>query len=217
MAEFVRDGVDGLLFELGSAADLADKMAMLVEDAELRERLASAEWIPIKTIAQNGEETEARYRSLCTVERAAGVDPEGPALIRGALETAARRGACEQQAADMLLMRPGASADWDLQGVPAGEYTLALAMEYFAPEGAIVLAGEVLVDGDRCAVIPPSRSEGRTEAREQTLNLRLEHGAKFLSLRASTEGPGDVYLRLSRLTLTRTEETGASSRGEERC
>ena len=42
MAEFVRDGVDGLLFRLGSAADLADKMALMVEDAALRERLATA-------------------------------------------------------------------------------------------------------------------------------------------------------------------------------
>jgi len=192
-------------------------MAMMVEDAELRERLASAEWIPIKTIVENGEETEARYRSLCTVERAVGEGAGGPAMIRGALETAARRGACEQQAADMLLMRPGAAADWELEGVPAGEYTLTLDMEYFAPEDAIVLAGDVLVDGGKAGEIPPTRSEGRTEARQQSLNLRLEHGAKFLSLRASIEGPGDVYLRLSRLTLTRKKETGTSSRGDEKC
>jgi hypothetical protein len=217
MAEFVRDGVDGLLFELGSAADLADKMAMMVEDAELRERLATAEWIPIKTIVENGEETEARYRSLCTVERDVGEATQGPAMIRGALDTAARRGACEQQAADMLLMRPGAEADWDLEGVPAGEYTLTVRMEYFAPEDAIVLAGEVVVDGVRAAEMAPTRSEGRTEAREQSLILRVEHGAKFLSLRASTEGAGDVYLRLSRLSLTRTEDAGQSSRGEEKC
>ncbi len=217
MAEFVRDGVDGLLFELGSAADLADKMAMMVEDAELRERLATAEWIPIKTIVENGEETEARYRSLCTVERDVGEATQGPAMIRGALDTAARRGACEQQAADMLLMRPGAEADWDLEGVPAGEYTLTVRMEYFAPEDAIVLAGEVVVDGVKAAEMAPTRSEGRTEAREQSLILRVEHGAKFLSLRASTEGAGDVYLRLSRLSLTRTEDAGQSSRGEEKC
>jgi hypothetical protein len=117
----------------------------------------------------------------------------------------------------MLLMRPGAEADWDLEGVPAGEYTLTVRMEYFAPEDAIVLAGEVVVDGVRAAEMAPTRSEGRTEAREQSLILRVEHGAKFLSLRASTEGAGDVYLRLSRLSLTRTEDAGQSSRGEEKC
>ncbi len=217
MAEFVRDGVDGLLFELGSASDLADKMAALVEDAELRARLAGADWIPIKTIVENGEETEARYRSLCTIERAACGEDEGPVLSRSALETAARHGACEEQGADLLLMRPGASADWSIEGLPAGEYVLTLGVEYLAPETSLVLGGEVLVDGAVRARIMDSTSEGRTERRDQTIDLTLEHATKFLSLRASAEGGRGVYLRLSGLSLSPTRGAQESPRGEQSC
>lgn len=217
MAEFVRHGVDGLLFELGSASDLADKMASLVEDAELRERLAGADWIPIKTIVENGEETEARYRSLCTIERAAAGDLAGPVLSRAALETTARHGACEQQGAALLLMRPGAAADWSIDGLPAGDYVLTLGLEYLAPEASIVLGGEVLVDGVARARIADSSSEGRTETREQLVHLTLEHGAKFLSLRASAGGAADVYLRLSGLSLSPKSGSQEGPRGEESC
>ncbi|MDG1050212.1 MAG: glycosyltransferase family 4 protein, partial [Planctomycetota bacterium] len=206
MAEFVRDGVDGLLFELGSAADLADKMASMVEDAALRERLASADWIPIKTIVQNGEETEARYRSLCTIERVAVEAQAGPVLRRGALETAARQGGCEQQGADMLLLRPGASADWALDGLPAGSYRLTLSLEFLAGEGDIVLGGAVLGDGVVPVRIPETSSSGGAETREVTLDLKLEHEAKNLKLEASAGASGPVYLRLRSLSLTPVEK-----------
>ena len=201
MAEFVRDGVDGLLFELGSAEDLAAKMASLVEDEDLRLRLAAADWIPIKTIAQNGEETEARYRSLCTIERAAG-GGGGPVFRRAALDTAGRRGACEQQGADMLLMRPGAGADWDLGGLPAGPYTAALALDHFSGEESLVLGGEVLVDGVPQAAIPASRNEGRTETRVVHVEVELGPGAKLLSLQATTAKADLIHLRLRSLSLT---------------
>lgn len=217
MAEFVRDGVDGLLFELGSAADLADKMALLVEDAELRGRLADADWMPVKTIVENGEETEARYRSLCTIERPATGGPAGAVLRRAALETAVRHGACEVQGAELLLMRPGAAADWSVDGLPAGDYVLALGLEYLAPETSLVLGGEVLVDGVVRARISDSTSRGRTEKREQLVGLKLEHGSKFLSLRASADGAADVYLRLSTLSMSPADGAPASLRGEEQC
>jgi glycosyltransferase involved in cell wall biosynthesis len=38
--ELIEDGVDGLLFEAGSAADLAEKLRVVLEDGELRKRLA---------------------------------------------------------------------------------------------------------------------------------------------------------------------------------
>ena len=41
MAEAVRDGIDGLLFELGNSADLAEKLAAFVDDEGLAARLAS--------------------------------------------------------------------------------------------------------------------------------------------------------------------------------
>jgi glycosyltransferase involved in cell wall biosynthesis len=37
--EIIRDGVDGLLFEPGNAHDLADKLAVLISDPELRARM----------------------------------------------------------------------------------------------------------------------------------------------------------------------------------
>ena len=218
MAEFVRDGVDGLLFELGSAEDLAEKMASMVEDAALRERLAGAEWIPIKTIDQNGEETEARYRALCTIERQGGHgEAGGPVFLRPALDTAGRRGACEQQGADLLLLRPGARADWDLGGLPAGDYSLELTLEHFAGEGAIVLGGQVLVDGAPAGALPESRGGDRTETRRVAVDLALEHGAKKLSLEATAAARGDVYLRLRSLSLAPAASSSSIAQGGEEC
>ncbi|MEE8466973.1 MAG: glycosyltransferase, partial [Planctomycetota bacterium] len=64
MAEFVRDGVDGLHFAVGDDADLATKMRRLLTEDGLLERL-QADFQPVKTIQENAAEMEFRYRGLC--------------------------------------------------------------------------------------------------------------------------------------------------------
>ncbi|MEM1450321.1 MAG: glycosyltransferase [Planctomycetota bacterium] len=210
MAEFVRDGVDGLLFELGSAEDLATKMARVVEEDGLLARLTSAEWIPIKTIEQNGEETEARYRSLCTIVRSsAGASADGgPVFDRAALDTTDRRGPCEQQGADVLLLRPGASADWDVGGVPSVPLSIEVEAYVHADEPDLEIGAQVLVDGRPAASIGPVSAAG-SDAFVQLradLDLDLEPGAapKTLTLEPQGGDGAGIHLRLRRIRLSPT-------------
>ncbi|MFQ6117416.1 MAG: glycosyltransferase family 4 protein, partial [Candidatus Bipolaricaulia bacterium] len=63
MAELVQDGVTGLLFQVGSADDLAAKIRLLVEDRRLLERLR-ANIRSVKSIEENARELEAIYQEL---------------------------------------------------------------------------------------------------------------------------------------------------------
>jgi glycosyltransferase involved in cell wall biosynthesis len=69
MAEYVRDGVDGLHFAVGDAGALARVMRRFVAEPGLVEEL-SRDFPRVKTIAENARETEYRYRALCCRARA---------------------------------------------------------------------------------------------------------------------------------------------------
>jgi glycosyltransferase involved in cell wall biosynthesis len=68
MAELVRDGVTGLLFEVGNADDLAAKMRLLIEDHCLLERL-QANIGPVKSIEENARELEAIYQEVIAAQQ----------------------------------------------------------------------------------------------------------------------------------------------------
>ena len=71
MAEFVRDGKNGLLFEVGDAADLAERIRELDRDRGLLERLRNQE-IEVKTIADDVDDMLGRYAKLVDAARAEG-------------------------------------------------------------------------------------------------------------------------------------------------
>lgn len=67
MAEIVRDGETGLLFEAGNPQDLADKAAWLIDHPEQRLRMgenARADYLAHYTSEQNYQQLLAIYRSL---------------------------------------------------------------------------------------------------------------------------------------------------------
>jgi glycosyltransferase involved in cell wall biosynthesis len=64
MAEYVRDGVDGLHFPVGDASALARVLRRFVDEPGLIDEL-SRDFPRIKTISENARETEYRYRALC--------------------------------------------------------------------------------------------------------------------------------------------------------
>ena len=68
MAEFVLDGRNGLLFRVGDAADLAAKIARCADDRALLDLLKNKD-VPIKSVAEDAAETEARYRTLIAARR----------------------------------------------------------------------------------------------------------------------------------------------------
>ena len=63
MAEFVRDGVDGLHFRVGDDRDLGRTLQRFLDEPDLVQRL-SRDWMPIKTIAEDAAATEFRYDAL---------------------------------------------------------------------------------------------------------------------------------------------------------
>ena len=63
MAEGVEDGRTGLLFKAGDPADLAQKMARILDDEELRTRLATAEK-KVRSMAENARELLSLYQGL---------------------------------------------------------------------------------------------------------------------------------------------------------
>ncbi len=61
MAEFVRDGINGLHFKYGDIDDLHRKLALLYEDRSALDALSQP--TPVKTIQENAEEIERLYQT----------------------------------------------------------------------------------------------------------------------------------------------------------
>lgn len=70
MGEAFEDEVSGLYFTHGDASDLRTKLARLVDDADLRERLVAAPKT-IKDIGDNAQEIAAIYEELASAKRSA--------------------------------------------------------------------------------------------------------------------------------------------------
>lgn len=68
LAEFVEDGVNGLLFEPRNAQDLRAKMQRMIDDPGLRQRLAQRPG-PVKSIEQQAAELEAIYERVVSHHR----------------------------------------------------------------------------------------------------------------------------------------------------
>ncbi|MDF1799956.1 MAG: glycosyltransferase [Planctomycetota bacterium] len=203
MAEFVRDGVDGLHFEVGDAADLAAKMRRFVDEPGLLEEL-SGDWMPIKTIEENALETEFRYRGLVARRRV-----RKPAVVLDAagLDANRREGPVDQQGADLLLLRPGGAAvEFDLPVLAACGHRLTIEVLALGPESEVELGGHVRL-GDRVvgklALFAAKGSdetrrfefefEPQDEERGQGAVLRIESALE-------PNGP-EAYLRLARVAV----------------
>jgi hypothetical protein len=204
MQEFVRDGVDGLTFEVGDDADLAAKMRRFVDEPDLLERL-SRDWMPIKTIAEDAAVTEFRYRGLCAIQRRAS---EGHVqrllLARSGIETLRRNGACEQQGADMLLLRADgqARAEYDIRGSGGGRRLLRLEQFALAGEPTLALGLSVFVDGRRVGEFPAFASGGKDGVREHELEIELSSDAGVLAVETLAVGrDARTHARVKRIVL----------------
>jgi len=196
MAEFVRDGVDGLHFKVGDPDDMAAKMKRFVDEPDLVGSL-SKDFMRVKTLEENGEEMEARYRGLSCVDRS----PEGAGalLVRGARDTAFQE-TCDEQGADWLLLRPGGGAvEYELEGCGGGRRELALSVALLAAEEeSVEMGGRVLVDGVEVGTFDPFCASGADEVREVCLEIDLPRDAQRLRIEcALSEGGPEAHLRLA--------------------
>ena len=204
MAEFVRDGVDGLHFAVGDDADLASKMARFLDEPDLLERL-SKDFPEVKTIADNARETEYRYRALCCQRRAAA---PGVLLQLSVQDALRREGPVEEQAGDMLLLRPGGAAvEYELQALEpiAGEaepVELAVGVYALAEEPLTEHGGRVLIDGAEVGRIPLFRAGGDDQLHEFTFPLQPSTRSRRLRLVTSIEQDGpEASLRVARVVV----------------
>ncbi|MDZ4774894.1 MAG: glycosyltransferase [Planctomycetota bacterium] len=204
MAEFVRDGVDGLHFEVGDEDDLAEKLSRFVEDRDLVRRL-SQDWMEIKTIADDAAVTEARYRALCAIERdEIGETRPRVLLDRAAIEATRRIGSVEQQGADMLLLRADGTArvEFDIRGCGGALRTLRIEQFALGTEPALALGLAVAVDGRRIGEFPAFTSQGVEGVRTHDVELELASDASVLAFEPLTTPSGArTHARLKRIVI----------------
>jgi glycosyltransferase involved in cell wall biosynthesis len=183
MAEFVRDGVDGLHFRPGDAQDLAAKLRRFVDEPGLAAAL-SRDFPVLKTIAQDGASTEYRYRALCARRASFGPRPLRAQLVweRAGIHSTRREGACEAQGADLLLLRPGSAAEYDLSTAAGGARTLRLEQLALGAERTLELGLRVLVDGVEAGRTAARLPAGGDEVLRDELALDLAPLARVLRL-----------------------------------
>jgi len=196
MKEFVRDGVDGLLFRVGDSDDLAAKIKRFVDEPDLIPRL-SKDFMRVKTLEENGEETEARYRALTCVDRSS--QGAGALLVRGARDAVSQE-SCVEQGAEWLLLCPGGgAAEYELNSCGGGRRELALSIALLAVESeSVEMGGRVLVDGEEVAKLEPFFAGSVDEVREVSMDVELPQGAERLRIEcALSDGGAEAHLRLA--------------------
>ena len=195
MAEFVRDGVDGLHFEPGRASDLARQLRRLLEEPGLLASLGASFPRP-KTVEEDAADWEYRYRGLACMEREA-------ASERVLAEWAVREGRAVEgetvpQGSDLLLVLPGAALDYDLPRLEPGPVRLELEQFVLGAEPELTLSGTVSLGSGEEVTLEPCRADGEDRTVVQHLDLDLPAETRSLRLRTSPEGG---HLRLARLAL----------------
>lgn len=202
MAEFVRDGIDGLHFRVGDAGDLAAKMRRFVKEPDLLASL-SLDFPVVKTIAQNGEEMDFRYRALCCIERP-GMEPGSIMSEWSPREATPQSGSADEQGESMLLLRPASSLSLDLGGL-RGSLELELDLFLLAGEADVEHALELRVDGRELGVVAPQRAAEKDETRSFRFPLDATGEASKRLLLTTT----DRVCRLSAIRVLRGTESPA--------
>jgi hypothetical protein len=208
MAEFVRDGVDGLHFRPGDVADLAAKLRRFVEEPGLAGALAR-DFPELKTLEEDGRTMEYRYRGLCARRASFGPKPLRARTIweRPGIGSTRREGPCEVQGAELLLLRPGSAAEYDLRAAAGGERRLRIEQWALGAERTLPLGLRVLVDGVELGEMPARTPQAGDESFAHELELELAPLARVLRLEPL---PG-CHARIARLSLsTRPREAQGS-------
>jgi glycosyltransferase involved in cell wall biosynthesis len=195
MAEYVRDGVDGLLFEPGSPEDLARTIERLLADPGLIARL-SQDFMRIKTIDENAAETEFRYRALVAQQRVA---DSSLLLDTPAIRAERLQGQTEVQGGAWLLMRPersSATFGFRLRGVAR---RVQGSVEVFAlgAEREVGLAGKIDLNGVTLLEIAPFSGQGADKVHRFEFSAEVPPGRHKLTI----ETAAGHYLRLGRVRL----------------
>ncbi|MEZ6017053.1 MAG: glycosyltransferase [Planctomycetota bacterium] len=206
MAESVQDGVDGLHFAVGDHADLARKLARFLDEPGLVHAL-SQRFPDVKSIADDARDMEYRYRALVCIERTDAPGLVGELLDVAGADATAVRGAADRQGAATLLLRPGASADYDLGRPTAGAYEVEVEQVALGVERDLALAGSLAIDGRPVGVLAVVTSRGADQTLRGRIALALDDGAQTLTLTAVHPDCASAHLRVLRVRLRRLAST----------
>lgn len=205
MAEFVRDGVDGLHFKVGDSEDLARVLGRFVNEPGLLKEL-SGDWMRIKTLEEDAADTEYRYRSLVSRSEGANsqvvLDAEGKSAL-------ATEGETIPQGADMLLLRPQSRAGYGFRLRKPARLRLEVEQLALGAEAELALGGQVWLQGPdgECVTLGelPAESSGGTDRQLLTaFELDLERGRHQVWVQAGLNGEGH-HLRIQRVRLMGSE------------
>ncbi len=203
MAELVTDGVDGLHFKAGDAADLAKKLRRFIDEPDLIARL-SKQWMHVKSIDDDAASTEYRYRGLVCRHAAQAPASGTVTLLEWAgVDSTSRSGSTEEQGVDTLLLRPGeTTVEYALEGAGGGPRKIRVVQKALGSEPQVVLGGRVLVDGREVGQLPIVKSRGRDETFTQELDVEVARGAKRLRLEClPASGAPATHLRIQRIAV----------------
>ncbi len=199
MAEYVRDGVDGLHFRVGDADDLARVLGRFLSEPGLLTALSN-DWMRVKSANENAAEMEFRYRALVCQERLRDV----LCLLDGAADLRYEsEGAVERQGTDLLLLRPGSRVRIELANPTADaiDAELTLTLLTLGGETGVVLGGQVLLDGVLLGNIESIPSGGQDRVHECRFSFRTERASSVLELCS-----GDLYLRIAKIRVCEAQE-----------
>ena len=199
MAEYVQDGVDGLHFQVGDDRDLARVMKRIIDEPALLGEL-SQNFPSVKTVEENAAETEFRYRALCCMDREAEVGSQ-LLLERPGIDASARQGDVEPQGADMLLLRPGGSADYSIAGVAAGPVQVAVDVFVLGVEPYVYHGGQLGLDGEEVGVFVPREHTGEDRIERFLMDVDIDEGATRLRLSSHAVEGREVSMRIKRIAV----------------
>jgi glycosyltransferase involved in cell wall biosynthesis/GT2 family glycosyltransferase len=206
MAELVRNGVDGLHFKVGDPGDLARQILRLCDEDGLYARLC-ANFPRIKTMAEDAEEMESRYRGLACIAR------ESTAVLlldKAGLAAVERHGVVERQRADLALLRPGGSwVEYDASTLGPGGVELRIELELFGGEAAVELSGLVSIDGREVGRIEALHAGAVDERRSVAFVVELASPARRLRIATDPERPAG-HLRIARVVATKARSAPPS-------
>ncbi|MBL8863439.1 MAG: glycosyltransferase [Planctomycetes bacterium] len=212
MAEFVRDGIDGLHFAPGDAEDLARKLARFLDEPGLAAALSRA-FPSVKTIEEDAAATEFRYRQLACVALARRGSGTAVLLDVAGADAARREGAVERQGADMLLLRAGSGAavEFDLAGAGGGPRRIEIVQLALGAEPGLELGLAVLVDGLRVGQVGPRSSGGADLELCDALEVELPPQARTLRLETLRVDRRETEARLRRVRVLRAAPPNEAS------
>jgi len=156
-----------------------------------------------RSFADRVASLEFRYRAVCCIDRES--LPEGRLLLFALGRDAQRRGPTDLQGATMLLLHPGAAAEFELAEPAGGATRVRITQLQLESEPDTTLGGALSAAGRRlgCFENPEPAAEDRELVAE--LDVDLAPGTSRLAIEALGPTDGQYFVRLAKIEVLALE------------